>query len=134
MVRPTMLHLGAALFIGLNAFACASSSSSSTNEPSTPAAATTASSTLSVKVLNEHASAGTFVLFIEPVGGVRQSLGTVQAGTSPNFSFAANRGSAYVLIQQTETGDVHTSERFTYTPPTSVTWDMNTRRLAVARR
>ena len=133
MVRTTeWLSRGIALGCTLLVLACASSNSSPAAAPSEAAAATPA--TLSIKILNDHAAAGTFVLFIEPVGGVRQSLGTVQAGTSPGFRFAAAKGNAYVLIQQTDAGDSRTSDRFTYSEPTSVTWDMSTMRIAVTHR
>jgi hypothetical protein len=115
--------------------ACASGNTAETPTPAGGAGAGAAGGGgLTINILNEHESAGTFVLFIEQVGGVRQSLGTVQAGRSPRFTFAANTGSAYTLVQQTETGDVRNSDRFTFQPPTTVTWDMNTRRLSVLRR
>ena len=133
-MRTPILRLAATFAFGLSALAFASRSSSGTPGAAATPAAEAADTTLSIKILNDHASAGTFVLFIELVGGVRQSLGTVQAGTSPTFTFAAARGSAYVLIQQTDTGDTNTSNRFTFTVPTSVTWDMNTRRLTVLRK
>ena len=100
MVRSTILRLAAALSLGLSALAFLSSNASAQSTPPAQAADT---AKLAIKVLNDHASAGTFVLFIEPVGGVRQSLGTVKAGTSASFNFAANRGTAYILIQQTDT-------------------------------
>ena len=112
--------------------ACASSSS----ETPTPSQSTGAGgpAVLNIEILNEHASAGTFTLFIEQVGGVRQSLGTVREATSPKFTFAATPGVSYTLVQQPETGNSRTSDRFLFTVPTSVSWDMNTNRLTVLRR
>ena len=133
-MRSPILRLAATLAIGLSALAFAGASSNGITRAAATPASEAADTTLAIKILNDHASAGTFVLFIELVGGVRQSLGTVQAGTSPSFTFAAARGSAYVLIQQTDTGETNTSNRLTFTVPTSVTWDMNTRRLTVLRK
>jgi hypothetical protein len=130
--RAKRMFAGAVL---LFTTACASGNTAETTTPTGGAGAGgAAGGGLTINILNEHESAGTFVLFIEQVGGVRQSLGTVQAGRSPRITFAANTGSAYTLVQQTETGDTRVSDRFTFQPPTTVTWDMNTRRLSVLRR
>ena len=126
--KAKRVFAGAAL---LFVTACASGN---TAETTTPAGGAAGGGGLTINVLNEHESSGTFVLFIEQVGGVRQSLGTVRAATSPRFTFAANPGTAYTLVQQTETGETRVSDRFTFQPPTTVTWDMNTRRLSVLRR
>jgi hypothetical protein len=117
----------------LVAVAAGCSSAASTDTSTTPAGST-GSPGLRIEILNQHTTAGGFTLFIEPVGGVRQSLGVVQPGTSPTFNFAATPGTAYVLLQQTDTGDNRTSDRFNFNGPTTVTWDMNTRRLSVIRR
>ena len=114
--------------------ACSSSGNTAETTTTTPPAGGGGTGSLTIEILNEHQSAGSFVLFIEQVGGVRQSLGTVRAGTSPKFTFAASPGAAYTLVQQTDDGATNASTRFTYQPPTTVTWDMNTRRLAVLRR
>jgi hypothetical protein len=135
MVRSQILRLAAVTALSWAALGFVSWSPSGTVSPAATRASEAADTTsLSIKILNDHADAGTFVLFIELVGGVRQSLGTVRAGTSVSFNFAATRGSSYVLVQQTDTGDTYTSNRFTCTQPTAVTWDMNTRRLTVQRR
>jgi hypothetical protein len=112
----------------------AACSSSNTPEPQTSAAVQQGGSSLSVTIINDHVTAVESVIFIEQVGGVRQSLGTVAVNSSPKFSFAATPGQAYVLVQQTTTGQSRQSDRFTFTVPTSVTWDLNTRRLTVQRR
>jgi hypothetical protein len=119
--------------------ACASGGSESTPTTTTPpagggAAAATAPS-LTINILNEHQASEEFTLFIEQVGGVRQSLGVVRASTSPRFTFAANIGSSYTLISQSQSGAGNrSSDRFTVPSKTTVTWDMNTRRLQVERK
>jgi hypothetical protein len=131
-MRSTVKRMFAgALF--LFATACASSNTAETTTTTTPPAGG-GTGGLTIEILNQHESAGTFVLFIEQVGGIRQSLGTVQAATAPKFTFAATPGAAYTLVQQTDAGATNVSSRFTFQPPTTVSWDMNTRRLAVLRR
>ncbi len=134
-MRPIAQKLFAVAVL-LFATACASGNTAETTPTPTPTPTPGpgGGTGLTISILNQHQAAGTFVLFIEQVGGVRQSLGTVQAGTSPRFRFAATPGAAYTLIQQTDAGETNTSSRFTFQPPTTVTWDMNTRRLTVLRQ
>ena len=135
-----MLKIGrswtAALMVLLAA--CASGGTEEAAPTTTPPAgggAAATAPTLTINILNQHQAAEEFTLFIEQVGGVRQSLGVVRASTSPRFTFAANIGASYTLISQSQTGGgSRTSDRFTVPSKTTVTWDLNTRRLTVERK
>lgn len=110
--------------------ACASSGTASESAPATPGTA----SGLTINIQNDFANASRMTIFIEPsAGGVRQSLGVVEPGTSRTFSHQGAQDGQYVLIRQGSGGDTR-SERFTVSGATTVTWDLSGSRVIVSRR
>jgi hypothetical protein len=121
----TPIRLAAVLALA----ACASGGSPAAQSGTAPA---TTSNETTIIVRNESPGATDITLFVEPVGGVRQSLGRIEAAQSGTFRFTGAPGT-YQLIIQTPTGS-RTSDSFTIRPGTTVTWDLTTGRLTATRR
>jgi hypothetical protein len=86
-----------------------------------------------VTVDNNHTSFTTITIFLVPEsGGVRQSLGVVEAGQTRTFPIALQNG-PYRLLAQLTAGDLQ-SDRFNVTGRSSITWDLNLNRVRVVRR
>jgi hypothetical protein len=72
-------------------------------------------------------------IFLQPeAGGVRQSVGVVDASDSKNFPITPQRG-WYVLIAQRPSGDLR-SDRFNVPGPSTIMWDLQLNRVRVVPR
>jgi hypothetical protein len=123
-----VLFLSAAILTA----ACASTPEASSTTP--PGGGSAAATGGSVVTLDNNLSAMTAVtVFLEPEsGGVRQSLGVIDAGASKSLPMTVQRG-WYILVAQRPTGDLR-SDRFQVPGPSTIAWDMQFNRVRVTAR
>ena len=135
-MRPAFRNPVSALFLFAVVLTAACASTPAADTTTTPpagggGAAATGGSVLTID--NNLSTMTAVTIFLQPdAGGVRQSVGVIDAGDSKNFPVTVQRG-WYTLVAQRPSGDLR-SERFNVPGPSTITWDMQLNRVRVVAR
>jgi hypothetical protein len=122
------LMVGALVLIG-----CAGGGGAVGSELGTASPGPTSSSSATIRIDNNRPVGSDVTVFVVPeAGGIRSSLGTVQANSSAAFSYVAQPG-YYVLEAASGTGTA-SSPRFRLSNGQIALWNMSTNRVTVQDR
>ncbi|MGH7471543.1 MAG: hypothetical protein ACRENP_26625 [Longimicrobiales bacterium] len=117
----------------VGALGCASSGGSSTTGETAATPPATTATNATIRIDNNRPTGSDVTVFIVPEsGGIRSSLGTVQANSMAAFTYSAQSG-YYTLEATSGTGNTQ-SRRFRLTNGQVASWNMSTGDVIVSNR
>jgi hypothetical protein len=128
---------GAALGVALAA--CASSPAASADPGTAPDAPPVEASgaeveQIRVTVVHNRTDGGSTTVYVEPTGGTREAVGTLESGTTRTFTYRVQGATRQIrLIAVTASGQPIESEPITIPPGAQVSWDLQLNSVRIRR-
>ena len=136
MLARRLATLALSSSLALGAIACASTAST-TDSPAAGSPATSqvsSDSTMLVSVTHNRSDGGVTTIYIEPVSGVRSTLGTIESGMTKTFTYRPEALNRQVrLIALNASGQALQSEVITVPRGAGIAWNLQANSVRIRR-